>query len=320
LNLALRQVLGAHVEQKGSLVDEAKTRFDFSHDRPVTAEELREIERRVNRQVVMDQPVAAVEMPLAKAKELPGVRAVFGEKYPDPVRVVMIGSDSPVKLTHDNSVEFCGGTHMPRTGLIGYFKIAAQEGVAKGIRRITAVTGRPAYQDIETRSTIVDDLAAKFQCRVEELPTRIDAMHDQVKKLQDQLKKGAAANLGDFIDKLIADAAEVGGAKLLVAKLPDGSTGDAVRTQIDRIRQKCGSAFIVFGWTEEEKVPLIAALTADLVKKGLKAGDIVKQVAAIVGGSGGGKPDLAQAGGKDASKLPEALLKGEQLGKELLAK
>jgi alanyl-tRNA synthetase len=321
LNLALRQVLGSHVEQKGSLVDEEKTRFDFSHDKPVTAEQLRDIERRVNRQVVLDQPVTAVEMPLAKAMELPGVRAVFGEKYPDPVRVVMIGAESPEKVTHDNSVEFCGGTHMPRTGLIGYFKILSQEGVAKGVRRITAVTGRPAYQDIETRSAVVDDLAARFQCRVEEVPARVEALQEQVKKLQDQLKKGATANLGDFIDALIEKSDEVRGAKLLVAKLPEGTTGDAVRTQIDRIRQKCGSAFVVFGWTEEDgRVPLIAALTNDLVKKGLKAGDIVKQVAAVVGGSGGGKPDMAQAGGKDATKLPEALLKAEALGKELLGK
>jgi alanyl-tRNA synthetase len=321
LNLALREVLGSHVDQKGSLVDEQKTRFDFSHDKPISPEELREVERRVNRRIVLDQPVNAVVMPLAKAKELPGVRAIFGEKYPDPVRVVMVGAESPDRITRDLSVEFCGGTHMPRTGLIGFFKIVGQEGVAKGVRRITAVTGRPAYDEIQTRSAVVDELAGKFQCRAEELPARVEALQEQVKKLQDQLKKGAAADLAGFVDKLIADAKEVHGAKLLVARLPEGTTSDAVRTQIDRIRQKVGSAFIVFGWTEDEgKVPLIAALTNDLVKKGLKAGDVVKQVAAVVGGSGGGKPDFAQAGGKDASKLPEALAKAEQLGLELLGK
>jgi alanyl-tRNA synthetase len=321
LNLALREVLGHHVEQKGSLVDEEKTRFDFSHEKPVTPEQLREIERRVNRQIVLDQPVAAVTMPLAKAKELPGVRAVFGEKYPDPVRVVMIGADSPDKLNLDNSVEFCGGTHMPRTGLIGYFKILSHEGVAKGIRRITAVTGKPAYDEIQTRSAVVDELTGKFQCRVEELPARVEALQEQVKKLQDQLKKGAAADLASVVDKLIAEAPTVGGAKLIAAQLPEGTTTDAVRTQIDRIRQKLGSAFIVFGWTEDEgKVPLIAALTNDLVKKGLKSGDIVKQVAAVVGGSGGGKPDMAQAGGKDATKLPDAIKKAAELGRDLLSK
>ncbi|QJW94437.1 alanine--tRNA ligase [Frigoriglobus tundricola] len=321
LNLALREVLGRHVEQKGSLVDEQKTRFDFSHDKPVTAEELREIERRVNRQVVTDQPVTATVMPLAKAKELPGVQAVFGEKYPDPVRVVMIGAESPDKLNQDNSVEFCGGTHMPRTGLIGYFKILSQEGVAKGIRRITAVTGKPAYDDVQTRSTVVDELAAKFQCRPDELPTRVDALQDQLKALQSQLKKAVGAALTGVVDDLIASAPEVGGAKIVVAKLPDGASNETVRTQIDRVRQKCPSAFVVFGWSEGEgNASIIAAVTPDLVKRGLKAGDVVKQVAPVIGGGGGGKPDMAQAGGKEPAKLPEALQKAERLGKELLGK
>ncbi len=279
LNLALREVLGHHVEQKGSLVDEAKTRFDFAHDKPVTPEELREIERRVNRQVITNQPVAAVEMPLAKAKELPGVRAVFGEKYPDPVRVVMIGAESPAKVTADMSVEFCGGTHLPRTGLLGYFKIVAQEGVAKGIRRITAVTGKPAYEDVQTRSAIVDELAAGFQCRPDELPTRVGALQDQVKVLQSQLKKAVGAALASVVDELIASAPDVGGAKIVVAKLPDGASNDTVRTQIDRVKQKCGSAFVVFGWSEGEgNASILVAVTPDLVKKGVKAGDVVKQV------------------------------------------
>ena len=321
LNLALREVLGHHVEQKGSLVDEQKTRFDFSHDKPITAEELREIERRVNRQIVTDQPVAAVVMSLAKAKELPGVRAVFGEKYPDPVRVVMIGAETPDKLNQDNSVEFCGGTHMDRTGRIGYFKILSQEGVAKGIRRITAVTGKPAYDDVQTRSAVVDDLAAKFQCRPDELPTRVDALQDQLKALQAQLKKAVGAALTGVVDELIASAPEVGGAKIVVAKLPDGASNDTVRTQIDRVRQKCPSAFVVFGWSEGEgHASIIAAVTPDLVKRGLKAGDVVKQVAPVIGGGGGGKPDMAQAGGKEPAKLPEALQKAERLGRELLGK
>ncbi len=321
LNLALREVLGHHVEQKGSLVDEAKTRFDFAHDKPVTPEELREIERRVNRQVITNQPVAAVEMPLAKAKELPGVRAVFGEKYPDPVRVVMIGAESPAKVTADMSVEFCGGTHLPRTGLLGYFKIVAQEGVAKGIRRITAVTGKPAYEDVQTRSAIVDELAAGFQCRPDELPTRVGALQDQVKVLQSQLKKAVGAALASVVDELIASAPDVGGAKIVVAKLPDGASNDTVRTQIDRVKQKCGSAFVVFGWSEGEgNASILVAVTPDLVKKGVKAGDVVKQVAEVIGGKGGGKPDMAQAGGKDPAKLGEAMKKAEQLGRELLAK
>ena len=319
LNLALKQILGSHVEQKGSLVDGEKTRFDFSHDKPITMEELNAIEQRVNRQIVQSLPVTAVTMPLDQAKKIPGVRAVFGEKYLDPVRVVMIGAETPEKVNLDNSVEFCGGTHVPQTGLIGFFKILTQEGVAKGVRRITAVTGKPAYEEIQSRSAIVDDLAGKFQCRAEELPERVEALQVQLKQLQEQLQKAAAANLASTIDSLIDAAPDIGATKLLVAQLPDGTTTEAVRGQVDRIRKKCGSAFIVFGWVEEEgKVPLIAAMTADLVKRGLKAGDVVKQLAAVVGGSGGGKPDMAQAGGRDATKLPDAIKKAEELGRGML--
>lgn len=321
LNLALREVLGSHVEQKGSLVDEEKTRFDFSHDKPVSAEELREIELRVNRHVVTDEPVAATVMPLTRAKEIPGVRAVFGEKYPDPVRVVTIGAESPDKATLGNSVEFCGGTHLQRTGLIGYFKILSQEPVAKGVRRITAVTGRPAYDEVQSRSAMVDELAAKLQCRPDELPTRVDALQDQLKSLQTQLKKAAGAALTGVVDDLIAKADEVSGAKIIVAKLPEGASNETVRTQVDRVKQKCSSAFIVFGWNEGEgNASLIAAVTPDLVKRGLKAGDIVKQIAPIVGGGGGGKPDIAQAGGKEPAKLPDALRHADKLGRELLGK
>lgn len=319
MNLALKQVLGGDVEQKGSLVDDGKTRFDFSHDKPVTADELREIERRVNRSVGLDQVVTAVVMPLAEAQKLPGVRAVFGEKYPDPVRVVMIGADDPAKVTADLSTEFCGGTHVPRTGLVGYFKLLSQEGVAKGVRRVTAVTGRAATAEIEKRNAVVDDLAGRFQCQPEELPGRVEALQDQVKKLQAQAKKAAAAGAANVVDERLEFADEVGGAKVVTAHLPDGTTAEVARAQVERVRQKYPSAFVVFGWVEDEgKVGVIAALTADLVKKGHKAGDIVKQVAAVVGGSGGGKPDIAQAGGKDPARLPDALAKAEELGRKLL--
>ncbi len=319
MNLALRQVLGGDVDQRGSLVDESKTRFDFTHDKPLTPEQLREVEDRVNRQVIRDVPVGAVTMPLAAAKALPGVRAVFGEKYPDPVRVVMVGSDDPAHLTGDNSVEFCGGTHVPRTGTIGLFKLVSQEGVAKGVRRVTAVTGRAAYADVQARGAVLDDLAGRFHCKPEDLPARVDALQEQVKKLQEQLKRGAAADLGGVVDKLLDAAPTLAGAKVVIGQLPEGTTADAARTQVDRIRQKVGASFVVFGWTEEGgKVPFLAAVSADLVKKGVKAGDVVKQVAAVAGGSGGGKPDLAQAGGKDASKLGEALAKARELAEQLL--
>ena len=319
MNLALRQVLGGDVDQRGSLVDENKTRFDFTHDKPLTADQIREVEDRVNRQIIRDQVVQAAVMPLADAKTLPGVRAVFGEKYPDPVRVVMVGTDNPGHLTPDMSVEFCGGTHVPRTGTIGLFKLVSQEGVAKGVRRVTAVTGRAAYADVQAKGAVLDGLTGRFQCKADDLPARIDALQEQVKKLQDQLKKGAAADLNGIVDKLLDAAPTLAGAKVVVGQLPDGTTSDAVRTQVDRIRQKAGASFVVFGWTEEGgKVPFLAAMTADLVKKGVKAGDVVKQVAAVAGGSGGGKPDLAQAGGKDAAKLGDALAKARELAEQLL--
>ena len=181
------------------------------------------------------------------------------------------------------------------------------------------MTGKPAYDEIQARSAVVDDLTARFQCRIEELPARVDSLQDQVKKLQAQLKKGAAADVVEVVDALIASAPTIGGATLITSQLPEGTSLDAVRTQIDRIRQKLGSAFIVFGWTEEGRVPIVAALTSDLVKRGLKAGDVVKQVAAVVGGSGGGKPDFAQAGGKDPAKLPDAISKAAELGRDLLS-
>jgi alanyl-tRNA synthetase len=321
LNLALRQVLGQHVEQKGSLVDDEKTRFDFSHDKPISAEELREIERRVNRHVVMDEVVTALEMPLEKAKQIPGVRAVFGEKYPDPVRVVMIGAESPEQVTFDTSVEFCGGTHMPRTGPIGYFKILSQEPVAKGIRRITAVTGKSAYDEVQNRSAVIDELTAQLQCRPEELPVRVEALQEQLKAVQTQLKKATGAVLAAFVDDLLAKATTVSGVKLVVAQLPEGASNETVRAQIDRIKNKCASAFVVLGWSEGEgHAAILAALTPDLVKKGLKAGEIVKQLAPIIGGGGGGKPDMAQAGGKDPTKLPEALKLAEELGRAAISR
>ena len=316
LNLGLRTVLGSHVEQKGSLVDDARTRFDFSHDKPVSADEIRQIEAFVNTRIQRELPVSAVTWPLVKAKEIPGVRAMFGEKYPDPVRVVLVGPESPEKASHDDSVEFCGGTHVSNTATIGYFKILNQESVAKGVRRITAVTGRTATELLAKVTGTLDELTAKFLCKPEELPARIDALQDELKKLKGQIAKSQAAELGNVIDKLVADAADINGVKVIVGQLP-AVPMEAVRTQIDRIRQTHPSSFIVFGWIDEDgKVPVVVALSKDLTARGLKAGDLVKPIAAIVGGSGGGKPDIAQAGGKDATQLPAALDKARALAVE----
>ena len=310
MNWALREVLGDHVEQKGSLVDADKTRFDFTHDKPMTVDEIAEVERLVNELILADQPVSAKPMPLSEAKQIPGVRAVFGEKYPDPVRVVMVGTASPTMSAAigggATSVEFCGGTHLERTSQACLFKITGQEGVAKGVRRITAVTGPKAIAQTQQLANVVAELSDRFKCRYDELPNRVEAMQDEIKKLQQQLKKSAATDLAGTFDKLLAGATKIGDVTIIVGEIPAGPD-DAIRTQVDRVKQKAGSAVVVVGWTEDGKVGLLAAVSDDVIKKGIKAGDLIKQIAPIVGGGGGGRPNMAQAGGKDPSKLGEAL-------------
>ena len=308
MNLALRQVLGDHVEQKGSLVDADKTRFDFAHDKPLTADEVCAVEEQVNRGILADVTVTAETKPLSDAKAIPGVRAVFGEKYPDPVRVVTAG----------DSVEFCGGTHVPRTGGIGLFKVVSQDAVAKGVRRVTAVTGRAAAEHAQRVAAVVDDVTAKMQCKPDELAARVEALQAELKATQTLLKKLQSAALGGQVDALLTAAPQVNGTAVVVGKL-DGGTAEAVKTQVDRVKQKAKSAFVVLAWEDDGKVPVVVALTADLTAKGLKAGDLVKAVAEVVGGKGGGKPDYAQAAGKDAAKIADALALAAKLAAEKLA-
>jgi alanyl-tRNA synthetase len=318
LNLALREVLGDHVDQKGSLVDFEKTRFDFSHDKGLTPEELRRVEEIVNREINRNLPVAAQVMPLAEAKKLPGVRAVFGEKYPDPVRVVMIGAEKPEDVTAEMSVEFCGGTHLKSTGQAGLFKIIGQENVAKGVRRVTGVTGPSAVDYVLNMADVVASLTGRFNCAVDELPKRLESLQEEVKKLQKQIQKGTAGDLNSAADALLAQAQEIKGAKLIVGEVPGGPI-DALRGQIDRLRQKAGSSLILLGWKNEDGTAgLAVGVSEDLVKKGIKSNDVIKPVAEIIGGKGGGPPHLATAGGKEANQLSQALAKGVELGVALL--
>jgi alanyl-tRNA synthetase len=319
LNWALRKTLGEHIEQKGSLVDADKTRFDFTHQFPLTHEEIGEVERLVNERIYADLPVNPVVMPLAAAKKIPGVRAVFGEKYPDPVRVLLIGAERPEEATAEHSVEFCGGTHLNHTGQAGFFKIISQEAVGKGVRRVTAVTGREAVAAVQRLSSVVDSLVSRFNCKLEDVPARFDALQDEIKKLQQQLKKGAAGDLQSAADKLLAGAADVNGAKIIVGEMPPAPE-EQMRQQIDRLRQKTGSTVIVLGWSDDGKVQLIAAVSDDLVKKGVKAGTLVGEAAKVVGGKGGGRPTMAQAGGKEPGKLGEALRLARKLASEQLAR
>jgi alanyl-tRNA synthetase len=311
LHWALQKVLGEHVEQAGSKVKPDEFTFDFTHTGPMSADEKAEVERLVNERIYQDLPVQWRELPIEEAKKLPGVRHFFGDKYGDVVRVVEIGDGF--------SREFCGGTHLDHTGQAGFFKIVSEEGIAKGIRRLTCVTAREAVAAVQKEDAILANLTERFRCKPEELPARVETLQEEIKKLQQQLRKGAATDLQGAADKLLASAAEVNGAKVIVGEMPTGPE-EQMRQQVDRLRQKAASAVVVVGWADDGKVQLLAAVTEDLVKKGLHAGKLVGQVAKVVGGGGGGKPTMAQAGGKEPAKLPEALELAKNLAAEQLSK
>ncbi len=339
LHWALQRVLGEHVEQRGSKVKPDEFTFDFSHAGPMTEEEKAKVEQMVNEKIYADLPVTWRELPIAEAKQLPGVRAFFGDKYGEVVRVVEIHEKAPAApmrpirpigpmgpigqstSTEDDifSREFCGGTHLPHTGQAGFFKIVGEEAVGKGVRRLTCVTGREAVAVVQKLDATLAGLAGRFRCKPEEVPARVEALQEEIKKLQQQLKKGASTDLAGVADKLLASATEVNGAKVIVGEVPAGPE-EQIRQQVDRLRQKAGSAVVVLGWSEDAKVQLLTAVTDDLVKKGLHAGKLVGQVAKVVGGGGGGKPTMAQAGGKEPAKLTEALELAKKLVSEQLAK
>ena len=316
LNLALRRVLGGGVEQRGSLVDAERLRFDFSHGQAVTPDELAEVERVANEHVRADAPVQAVELPLDEAKQIKGVRAVFGEKYPDPVRVVAVGEGDVRQMDANSvSVEFCGGTHLARAGEIGFLKVVAEESVSKGVRRITAVTGRVALEAAQRENATLRQLSQRLNVPPEELPDRVAALQQQVKELEKKLKKGGGpAGAGLDAAALLAGAEEVGGVKLVVADA-NGASADAMRGAADTVKKKADAWAVLLGSSDGEKLTFVAACSDAAINKGLKAGDWVKAAAQESGGNGGGRPNLAQAGGKDPAKLAEALEKATKVAK-----
>jgi alanyl-tRNA synthetase len=222
------------------------------------------------------------------------------------VRVLIVGAKKPEEVTLDHSVEFCGGTHLHHTGQAGFFKIVSQELVGAGVRRLTAVTGREAVATVQKLTAVVNDLTSRFKCGPADLPSRVEHLQTEIKKLQQQVKKGAAIDLHGAADKLLAGAVDVGGAKVIVGEMPPGPD-EQMRNQIDRVKQTAGSAVVVFGWADDGKVGLLAAVTEDLVQKGVHGGRLIGEIAKVVGGGGGGKPSMAQAGGKIPSKLGDAL-------------
>ncbi len=294
MHKALREVLGTHVQQKGSLVDTEKTRFDFVHNVPLSREQMFHVERIVNAEIMANMPTQTRLMPIDEAKKT-GAMMLFGEKYGDEVRVLNIGS----------SCELCGGTHVARTGDIGLFQILEETGVAAGVRRIEARTGDLAVQWSQELQESLFNVADVLNSSTSELPNRIQNLLSQHKELEHELARLKSKLASAQGDDLTAQAVEIAGVKVLAATL-EGADANALRETMDKLKDKLKTAAIVLASVNDGKVSLAAGVTADLITK-LKAGDLVNHVASQVGGKGGGKPDMAMAGGTDASQLPKAL-------------
>jgi alanyl-tRNA synthetase len=295
LHAALRQVLGDHVTQKGSLVAPDRLRFDFSHFEPVTAQELERIESLVNEWVLCNDETRTEVMPLEEAKKS-GAMALFGEKYEDPVRVLAIG---------DCSVELCGGTHVRRSGDVGLLKITAESGVAAGVRRIEAVTGHGALAWVRAADGQLGRVARSLKAERDGIDEKVEQILDRSRTLEkevERLKARLAASAGD---DLVAMAVEVNGFKVLAATL-DGVDPKGLRDTVDQLKNKLGSAAVVLATVKDEKVALVAGVTKDLTDR-LEAGPLANHVAQQVGGRGGGRADMAQAGGSDPSRLEQAI-------------
>ena len=294
MHKALREVLGAHVQQKGSLVDPERTRFDFAHHAPMTDEEVRRVEAIVNAEILENAATQARTMPIADAQKQ-GAMMLFGEKYGDTVRVLDIGS----------SRELCGGTHVARTGDIGLFKVLGESGVAAGIRRIEATTGKGALAWVQAQEAKLAAAAAALKAPVAELEAKIAQLVEQSRAAEKELARLKAKAASSAGDDLAGGAADVGGVKVVAASI-DGADAKSLRETVDKLKDRLKSAAIVLGSVADGKVTLIAGVTGDLVAK-VKAGELVNHVATQVGGKGGGRPDMAQAGGTDPASLPAAL-------------
>ncbi len=295
LHAALREVLGEHVEQKGSLVAPDRLRFDFSHYEPVTKEELRRIEATVSAWILDNDEARTEVMPLEEARR-GGAIALFGEKYDDPVRVLSLG---------DHSVELCGGTHVSRAGDVGLFKIVSEGGIAAGVRRIVALTGEGALAWVHSMEDRIERIAGSVKADAETAADRVDALLARSRELErdlERLKARVAASRGD---DLAAQAVDVDGLKVLAAKI-DGADPRALRETVDRLKARLGSAAVVLATVSAGKVALVAGVTKDCIDR-IEAGPLVNHVARQVGGRGGGRPELAQAGGNDPSRVDQAI-------------
>jgi alanyl-tRNA synthetase len=318
LQWALQQVLGDSARQQGSLVCPDYLRFDFTYPKALTEQEKKKVEQLVREKITADLPVTCCVMPKEQAQEL-GAMALFGEKYGSEVRVVGIGAEGESQIGQAFSREFCGGTHVDRLGSIGGFKITKEESIAAGVRRITALTGQGLTAYLEKASDIVDELSAVLKVPSEALVDRVGQLIKDNKKLSKQLRSAAASGSDTMAEakQLLKKCEKAGQTSLIVGRLSTTSVEQA-REAIDMLKKKAKSAAIVLGFEDDGKAALLAGMTNDLVKKGVKAGDIVKQIAPIVDGGGGGRPQMAQAGGKNPKKIDDALKKAAGLIKEKL--
>jgi len=339
LQLALQQVLGKSVSQQGSLVCPDYLRFDFTYPEALTSERIKKVERLVRERITEDLAVTCAVMPREEAEKL-GAMALFGEKYGNEVRVVAIGAkiaDSGQRIADRKkklyakrytlnaikeavSCEFCGGTHVDKIGSIGGFKIIKQESISAGVRRITALTGPGLADYLQRRSDIVDKLSATLKVPAEDVIGRVEKLIKDNKKLSKQLKSGSKKTGSDTMaeaKQFLKTSEKIGQTSVVIGRL-SATSAEQARAAIDMLKKKAKSTAVVFGFADDDKATLIAGVTDDLVKKGLKAGDIVGQIAPIVNGGGGGRPQLAQAGGKKPKKIEDALNKARELIKEKL--
>jgi alanyl-tRNA synthetase len=297
LHAALREVLGTHVAQKGSLVAPDKLRFDFSHNAPVTSDELRRIERIVNRQIRMNSQ-ADTEIMSYDAALKSGAVALFGEKYGDEVRVLKIG---------EYSVELCGGTHVARAGDIGLFRISSETGIASGVRRIEAVTGECALASIRAVDELLDSVGERLKSGRADIGDKVRQIVERNKALEKELKSAKSELAGAAGQDLAGGAQEINGIQVLAVRLADDTDAESLRDTVDRMKDKLGTAVVVLAAvTADGKVRLAAGVSKNTTDR-VRAGDLIKEVAGMVGGKGGGRPDFAQAGGTDPAALDEAL-------------
>ena len=302
LQKALRTVLGTHVEQAGSYVDAERLRFDFTHFSAMTTDEIKEVERIVNEKIFENIDIKISEENIEDARKM-GAMALFGEKYGNVVRVVNMGG---------YSVELCGGAHLTNTAQVGTFKIISENGVAAGVRRIEALTGTEALKYFQTQEEQLKTVCSIVKATPDNMVKRVETLVAEQKELAKELEKLKAKMAGGAVSEIFNNKKEINGVTAVLAEVKEAD-GNALRTMGDQLKEKLGSGVIVLGSGKDGKVSLVVMATDDVVKKGVHAGNIIKSAAAVCGGGGGGRPNMAQAGGKDATKIGEALAKAEEI-------